>query len=143
MVGCLFHSHLILLLILVIKLLIKIWNFLLDINKRRSWLSVSRNGGSNGGSKEGSKSNSVVTGPTAANRRGRFIVLGSSGECLPVNRRSQLIHPSTKTSLQHCDSNSIYSSCDSGGSDDEEEYHSARTSFEDCAEGKIKAHRMN
>lgn len=110
-----------------------------DISKRRSWLSIGRDSGS--GSKEGSKSNSVVTGPTAANRRGRFIVLGSSGECLPVNRKSQ---PATASNpavpLQHCDSNSIYSSCDSDDSE-EEEYHSARASFEDCIEGR--SHQFN
>lgn len=106
----------------------------LDISKRRSWLSIGRDSGS--GSKEGSKSNSVVTGPTAANRRGRFIVLGSSGECLPVNRKSQPATVSNPAApLQHCDSNSIYSSCDSDDSEDEE-YHSARASFEDCIEGE-------
>ncbi|XP_067014463.2 uncharacterized protein [Anabrus simplex] len=54
-------------------------------------------------------------------RRGRFIVLGSSGECLPVSRAA-------------C---SVYSSCHS---ESDEEYHSARTSLEkddseseDCA----------
>ncbi|GAB0099238.1 Poly(ADP-ribose) glycohydrolase [Sergentomyia squamirostris] len=56
----------------------------------------------------------LVIGPTASGRRGRFIVLGSSGECLPVTRRS----------LSQCTSSSIYSSCDS--SDDE--FHSARDS---------------
>lgn len=106
-----------------------------DIDRRRSWLAVGRRGDSNGSRGEAaSKSNSVVTGPTAANRRGRFIVLGSSGECLPVNRKSQVINAAGSV-LQHCDSNSIYSSCDSGNSEDEE-YHSARTSFEDCIEGR-------
>lgn len=108
-----------------------------DIDRRRSWLTVSRRADSNASRGDAaSKSNSVVTGPTAANRRGRFIVLGSSGECLPVNRKSQVINATAVagTSLQHGDSNSIYSSCDSGNSEDEE-YHSARTSFEDCVEG--------
>lgn len=108
-----------------------------DIDRRRSWLAVSRRGDSNSSRGDAaSKSNSVVTGPTAANRRGRFIVLGSSGECLPVNRKSQVINAESTvaTTLQRCDSNSIYSSCDSGNSEDEE-YHSARTSFEDCIEG--------
>ncbi|GLG92694.1 Poly(ADP-ribose) glycohydrolase [Gryllus bimaculatus] len=44
-------------------------------------------------------------------RRGRFIVLGSSGECLPVSRAA-------------C---SLYSSCQS---ESDEEFHSARTSLE-------------
>lgn len=48
------------------------------------------------------------------NRRGRFIVLGSSGEHLPVTRRP----------LQ---SSSTFSSCESS----EEEFHSAKTSLDD------------
>lgn len=48
------------------------------------------------------------------NRRGRFIVLGSSGECLPVKRREN-----------SC--GSAYSSCTSS----EDEYHSARTSLDE------------
>ncbi|XP_041974508.1 uncharacterized protein LOC121729888 isoform X2 [Aricia agestis] len=52
------------------------------------------------------------------NRRGKFIVLGSSGECLPVTRVSGL------TNLDQEDS--LYSSCNS--SDDE--YHSANDSFD-------------
>lgn len=51
-------------------------------------------------------------------RRGRFIVLGSSGECLPVSRKA--LEQST----------SLYSSCNSS----EDEFHSARTSLD---EGKI------
>ncbi|XP_018336624.1 uncharacterized protein LOC108745068 isoform X2 [Agrilus planipennis] len=46
------------------------------------------------------------------NRKGRFIVLGSSGECLPVKRK---------------ESSSVYSSCNS--SDDE--FHSAKGSFDE------------
>lgn len=49
------------------------------------------------------------------NRRGRFIVLGSSGECLPVTRKPM-------DSPQ-----SIYSSCESS----EEEFVSAKTSLDD------------
>ncbi|KAL3282245.1 hypothetical protein HHI36_005438 [Cryptolaemus montrouzieri] len=52
------------------------------------------------------------------NRRGRFIVLGSSGECLPVTRRP----------LQTM--NTIYSSCNSS----DEEFHSAKTSLEESEE---------
>lgn len=48
------------------------------------------------------------------NRRGRFIVLGSSGECLPVKRK-----PESRSSL--------YSSVESS----EEEFHSAKTSLDD------------
>uniref|UniRef100_A0A1B0CZ63 poly(ADP-ribose) glycohydrolase n=1 Tax=Phlebotomus papatasi TaxID=29031 RepID=A0A1B0CZ63_PHLPP len=61
-----------------------------------------------------SPSAALVVGPTASGRRGRFIVLGSSGECLPVTRRS----------LSQCTGSSLYSSCES--SDDE--FHSARNS---------------
>lgn len=49
------------------------------------------------------------------NRRGRFIVLGSSGECLPVNR-----HPLREES-------SNYTSCESS----EEEFHSAKNSLDE------------
>lgn len=52
-------------------------------------------------------------------RRGRFIVLGSSGECLPVKRQ-----PPTENS-------SSYTSCESS----EEEFHSAQNSLDD---GKYK-----
>ncbi|CAH0600340.1 unnamed protein product [Chrysodeixis includens] len=51
------------------------------------------------------------------NRRGRFIVLGSSGECLPVTRL-----PADQDAQQ----DSLYSSCNS--SDDE--FHSANDSFD-------------
>lgn len=58
----------------------------------------------------------MVSGPiSASQRRGRFIVLGSSGECLPVSRR-----------LLPNDNSSVYSSCDS----ESEEYHSAKASFD-------------
>ncbi|CAH0722734.1 unnamed protein product, partial [Brenthis ino] len=56
---------------------------------------------------------------TLNNRRGRFIVLGSSGECLPVKRTSA--HPNLDTQ-----EDSLYSSCNS--SDDE--FHSANDSFD-------------
>lgn len=52
------------------------------------------------------------------NRRGRFIVLGSSGECLPVTRST--------AGIQDEQEDSLYSSCNS--SDDE--YHSANDSFD-------------
>lgn len=57
------------------------------------------------------------------NRRGRFIVLGSSGECLPVKRK-----PDSKSSL--------YSSAESS----EEEFHSAKTSLDD---GKLEFKFIN
>lgn len=80
-----------------------------DLASRRSYLSPGSYCG-NGGS------GSVVSGPiSASQRRGRFIVLGSSGECLPVSRR-----------LLPNDNSSVYSSCDS----ESEEYHSAKASFD-------------
>lgn len=55
------------------------------------------------------------------NRRGRFIVLGSSGECLPVSRKPLL------------ESKSVYSSCESS----EEDYQSAKSSFDDGSEDEF------
>ncbi|CAG4923884.1 unnamed protein product [Colias eurytheme] len=72
---------------------------------------------------------------TLNNRRGRFIVLGSSGECLPVTRTSGL--PTAETQ-----EDSLYSSCNS--SDDE--YHSANNSFDDGGsedEGRGESGRPN
>lgn len=54
--------------------------------------------------------------PSPSSRRGRFIVLGSSGECLPVSR-------------QPLGTNSLYSSCHSTSAASEE-FHSARTSLD-------------
>lgn len=54
---------------------------------------------------------------TPSGRRGRFIVLGSSGECLPVSRSAAGMPPGT----------SLYSSC---ASESDDEFHSARTSLE-------------
>ncbi|CAG4963284.1 unnamed protein product [Parnassius apollo] len=70
-----------------------------ELTKRKCWLSPD--------------------GGTLNNRRGRFIVLGSSGECLPVTRSPGLINLDTQE-------DSLYSSCNS--SDDE--YHSANDSFD-------------
>ncbi|KAG6452676.1 hypothetical protein O3G_MSEX007713 [Manduca sexta] len=67
-----------------------------ELSKRKCWLSPD--------------------GGTLNNRRGRFIVLGSSGECLPVTRSGQA----------DAQEDSLYSSCNS--SDDE--YHSANGSFD-------------
>ncbi|XP_068628369.1 uncharacterized protein [Battus philenor] len=70
-----------------------------ELSKRKCWLSPD--------------------GGTLNNRRGRFIVLGSSGECLPVTRSPGVINLDTQE-------DSLYSSCNS--SDDE--YHSANDSFD-------------
>lgn len=80
-----------------------------DIKKRRSWLQPDQRSGET--RSYGSKDGSFVSGPVPG-RRGRFIVLGSSGECLPVNRKRS--------------SGSLNSSLNSS----EEEFHSARDSFE-------------
>lgn len=69
-------------------------------------------------------------------RRGRFIVLGSSGECLPVSRHLLGHHAGCSGS-----SGSLYSSCDEQDefdTDDEEEYLSARESFENDGEHVCK-----
>ncbi|XP_072935833.1 uncharacterized protein [Epargyreus clarus] len=70
-----------------------------EISKRKCWLSPDAG--------------------TLNNRRGRFIVLGSSGECLPVTRSPALANLEAQE-------DSLYSSCNS--SDDE--YHSANDSFD-------------
>ncbi|VVC87956.1 unnamed protein product [Leptidea sinapis] len=86
-----------------------------ELQKRKCWLSPD--------------------GGTLNNRRGRFIVLGSSGECLPVTRNSGLSTAETQE-------DSLYSSCNS--SDDE--YHSANNSFDDAGsedEGRGESGRPN
>lgn len=88
-----------------------------DIKKRRSWLQPDKR--SSETRSFSSKDGSFVSGPVPG-RRGRFIVLGSSGECLPVNRK--------KSSL------SLNSSINSS----EEEFHSARDSFEGSDDEAIK-----
>uniref|UniRef100_A0A336LHU1 poly(ADP-ribose) glycohydrolase n=1 Tax=Culicoides sonorensis TaxID=179676 RepID=A0A336LHU1_CULSO len=73
-----------------------------DKNKRRSYLAPDNVTGS------------TNIGPLTLNdRKGRFIVLGSSGECLPVNRKP----------ISH---DSLYSSCESSN----DEFHSAHESPE-------------
>lgn len=74
----------------------------LVIEQRPSWLSVKP------------RHVQVATGP------GKFIILGSSGECLPVNRRSQ----ARSVSLDR------YSSCDTS-SESSEEFHSAKGSVDE------------
>ncbi|CAH2068829.1 unnamed protein product, partial [Iphiclides podalirius] len=86
-----------------------------ELTKRKCWLSPD--------------------GGTLNNRRGRFIVLGSSGECLPVTRSPGLINLDTQE-------DSLYSSCNS--SDDE--YHSANGSFDNGGsedEGRGESARPN
>lgn len=87
-----------------------------DIDQRRSWLKPI----DNGPVLSERRSSSVVSGPTASGRRGRFIILGSSGECLPVNR--DVVCQQTNSSA--------YSSCDS----DPDEFHSAKESFDESSE---------
>lgn len=128
-----------------------------NIEKRRSWLAASPLGGSS--SKDGGSvvtgclllkytfvskwwRTPLFTGPTASGRRGRFIVLGSSGECLPVNRIASKRQLFAKSSTNRtADSNSTYSSCNSSDQDHEdaaeEKYYSAKTSFDDFMEGKL------
>lgn len=77
----------------------------LVIQERPSWLSV----------KPRQVQLSSATGP------GKFIVLGSSGECLPVNR------PNNGSTL---DAMERFSSCDES-SESSEEFHSAKESVED------------
>lgn len=76
-----------------------------DIDKRRSWLVPGDIPG-------------LVSGPVASGRRGRFIILGSSGECLPVSRKS----------ISQCGSR--YSSCNSSS----DEFHSAKGSSSECGD---------
>lgn len=85
-----------------------------DIASRRAWLAPN---GCNGTTTADATvpTNVLLNDNNTTTRRGRFIVLGSSGECLPVTR---------KLLLQH-DSSSLYSSCES------ELYLSARGSFDE------------
>lgn len=53
------------------------------------------------------------------NRRERFIVLGSSGECLPVNRRATPLPDLIRQNLPLSEDTSS-----------DEEFHSARTSLD-------------
>ncbi|XP_055639878.1 uncharacterized protein LOC129777557 isoform X2 [Toxorhynchites rutilus septentrionalis] len=94
-----------------------------DINKRRSWLSPDRFGP--GGSSVPNSSTGSTSGVLTGGHRGKFIILGSSGECLPVNR-----HP-LKISMRK----DSYSSCESSN----EEFHSARGSFDEDDEDGLRA----
>ncbi|XP_062565861.1 uncharacterized protein LOC134228095 isoform X2 [Armigeres subalbatus] len=99
-----------------------------DINKRRSWLTPDRNigGVSSVASTAGSTSGVLTGGP-----RGRFIILGSSGECLPVNRHPLQI-PMLKDSFS-------FSSCESSN----DEFHSARDSFDEDDEDGLRARKYS
>ncbi|XP_055540620.1 uncharacterized protein LOC129727142 isoform X2 [Wyeomyia smithii] len=94
-----------------------------DINKRRSWLSPERPVGN--GSSINSSTGSTSGVLTSGKHRGKFIILGSSGECLPVNR-----HP-----LQVTTRTDSFSSCESSN----DEFHSARGSFDEDDEDGFRA----
>ncbi|KAG5680221.1 hypothetical protein PVAND_009745 [Polypedilum vanderplanki] len=82
-----------------------------EIDKRRNWLNLPQNK---------SRSNSIEL-TAEEKRRGRFIVLGSSGECLPVNRQSCEIKERT----------SNYFASDNSDDEDDEVFYSARNSLND------------
>uniref|UniRef100_A0A1Q3FIR3 poly(ADP-ribose) glycohydrolase n=1 Tax=Culex tarsalis TaxID=7177 RepID=A0A1Q3FIR3_CULTA len=92
-----------------------------DINKRRSWLSPERPAPMTNSSVGSTGGGGLLT----AGPRGRFIILGSSGECLPVNRHPLKI-PARRDS---------YSSCESSN----DEFHSARDSFDEDDEDGLRA----
>lgn len=84
-----------------------------EIDKRRSWLNLPENKDK---ARNGSVENDKQT--LEEKRRGRFIVLGSSGECLPVNRCTSLKDKATNFFANGDDS-----------SDDDEIFYSARNSL--------------
>lgn len=84
-------------------------------NKRRLWLNLPENKSRSQNSTENDKLSSEEK------RRGRFIVLGSSGECLPVNRE---FSPKTTSKATSFFANG------NGESDDEDDiFYSARNSM--------------
>lgn len=83
-------------------------------NKRRSWLNLPENQVRSPNSTEADKQTSEEK------RRGRFIVLGSSGECLPVNREYS---PKSVSKAA-----SFFANGD-GESDDDDVFYSARNSI--------------
>ncbi|XP_053659526.1 uncharacterized protein LOC128708573 [Anopheles marshallii] len=93
-----------------------------DINKRRSWLSPER-----------PSAPSVCSG-SGSNRRGKFIILGSSGECLPVNRHPLRIPDGYQQ--QGLTRPDTLSSCGSS----QDEFHSAKDSFDEDDEDGLRAH---
>lgn len=82
-------------------------------NKRRSWLNLPENKSRSQNSAENDKASSEEK------RRGRFIVLGSSGECLPVNREN-----SSRTG-------SFLTNLDGESDGDDDVFYSARNSVDD------------
>lgn len=85
-------------------------------NKRRSWLNLPENKVRNQNSTENDKQSSEEK------RRGRFIVLGSSGECLPVNREFSPKNASKAASF-------FANGNGDGDSDDDDVFYSARNSI--------------
>lgn len=81
-----------------------------EVNKRRNWLNLPEN--------KGRSQNSVEL-TSEEKRRGRFIVLGSSGECLPVNR--QVSKDKTASFFAN--------GSDGEDTDDEDTFYSARNSL--------------
>uniref|UniRef100_A0A182PBB0 poly(ADP-ribose) glycohydrolase n=1 Tax=Anopheles epiroticus TaxID=199890 RepID=A0A182PBB0_9DIPT len=96
-----------------------------DINKRRSWLSPER-----------PTAHSSVCSGTGSNRRGKFIILGSSGECLPVNRHPLRIPDGTAQQQLGLTRPDTLSSCGSS----QDEFHSAKDSFDEDDEDGLRAH---
>ncbi|XP_058056887.1 uncharacterized protein LOC131208251 [Anopheles bellator] len=98
-----------------------------DINKRRSWLSPERPPAPVGGT--GGPPSVCGSG---GGRRGKFIILGSSGECLPVNRHPLRIPSGPEQGTRP----GSMSSCDS------DEFHSAKDSFEEDEDDEdgLRAH---
>ncbi|XP_058115923.1 uncharacterized protein LOC131288508 [Anopheles ziemanni] len=99
-----------------------------DINKRRSWLSPERPSAPGSGGTV-----SVCSGSGA--RRGKFIILGSSGECLPVSRHPLRI-PDGYQQLPGGTRPDSLSSCGSS----QDEFHSAKDSFDEDDEDGLRAH---
>lgn len=89
-------------------------------NKRRSWLNLPENKSRSQNSSENDKLTSEER------RRGRFIVLGSSGECLPVNRE----HSPKSVSKAA----SFFANGDGESDDDDEVFYSARNSVNEDSE---------
>lgn len=89
-------------------------------NKRRSWLNLPEN--------KLRASTETDKQSTEEKRRGRFIVLGSSGECLPVNREFSPKNPSKAASF--------FANGDGESDDDDDVFYSARNSIntESCTE---------
>lgn len=81
-------------------------------NKRRSWLNLPENKNRSQNSAENDRT-------SEEKRRGRFIVLGSSGECLPVNRENS------------SRSGSFFTNHDGESDGEDDVFYSARNSVDD------------